>query len=231
MWTIIIAFAILFVIASIIYMFRPKKLHEVVNKEVELDYIEHPKRTSEMLFNNTAQLESLNDNTAYYSFMERFLRLTSAHIILDIGCGILPQPLPLFIRERSYTGIDCVENVIKHNTRTHKDIKFLYSDVTDPKFELPIQSPHVILMKDILNYWDDTSIIEFFEKHDCGMLIICFEKGITSQTLYGNRRLLSVQQKPLSLYDTQILFEYRDNQLRSEKQICLVRSKNVDRQS
>ncbi|NDB54676.1 class I SAM-dependent methyltransferase [archaeon] len=86
-------------------------------------------------------------------WLKTFIANNNIYSILDIGCGDL-QWIPTLLKdmpEVSYTGVDCVQNIIQKHQEVFPDYNFICSDIYDRDFEIEGHYD-LVLCKDVIHH-------------------------------------------------------------------------------
>jgi len=163
-------------------------------------------------------------NKKYMDILQNHLRTHSIQSVMDIGCGDWQHSQFVDWTGIDYTGIDVVKSVVEKNNDLYgkENIKFFHMDAT--KFSIPYKFDLVIL-KDVLQHWDDETIIIFMDKllkqgHKQIMIINTafsnFKKDDDAPRSIKNRYhyyKLDANKAPLNKYNAQILGTYKYKQI------------------
>lgn len=165
--------------------------------------------------------------TSYIPFIRAFFKIKGIKSVVDVGCGdwrcgdLIYRQDPI-----DYTGVDAYEALIKRNSETWKQHKWMCLDGFKERASLP--SADLLILKDVIQHWKTAEIYEFLDdittsKKFKYILIVncCFQRydneDIPTHCIETYRfRPLSANYLPLKKYDAKILTNYRT------KEICLI---------
>jgi 2-polyprenyl-3-methyl-5-hydroxy-6-metoxy-1,4-benzoquinol methylase len=163
-------------------------------------------------------------NKKYMEILQNHLRTHSIQSVMDIGCGDWQHSQHMDWNGIDYNGIDVVKSVVDKNNELYgkENIKFFHMDVT--KLVIPYKFDLVII-KDVLQHWDDETIITFMDKllqqgHKQIMIINTafsnFKKNDDEPRSIKNRYhycKLDATKAPLNRYNPTILATYKFKQI------------------
>lgn len=164
-------------------------------------------------------------NTKYITFLEDFMNKNNVKSILDIGCG--DWQFSQYVNwgeDRLYTGVDCVKNIIETNIKEFGNNKNIFFNHLDPTIDIDLLPNDIdlVILKDILQHWNNESIIKFMdkivkEKNYKYILIINNYKNSKNEDRDINNKYkyskLDATQYPLNKYNPQIIGYYRFKQI------------------
>ncbi len=107
-------------------------------------------------------------NKNFIFFLEDFIKEKSIKSVIDLGCG--DWEFSQYINWNcEYLGIDCVETVVESNIENYQtdSIKFEHGDIFSDRTILDKQCD-LIILKDVLQHWDNLNIIDFIEISSTG---------------------------------------------------------------
>jgi SAM-dependent methyltransferase len=105
-------------------------------------------------------LGSLAETTLEYRhFLESFIAKNDIKTIVDFGCGDWNFSRYIYWWNAEYTGYDTVEKIVETNNRNFSTdrIKFQIS----PNNFKEIKSTELLIVKDVLQHWTTSIILEF----------------------------------------------------------------------
>jgi hypothetical protein len=149
---------------------------------------------------------STPENTVEYrALLQKFLKEKNIKSVVDYGCGDWAFSRLVDWTGVDYLGVDCVDSVIRKNKRLFEKyyINFACSDLNFYKGDL-------LIVKDTLQHWSNTSIINFLNiaTHYYKYILIA---NTQSQSFdnedieTGQTRGLSAKFEPLKKYNPEIL--------------------------
>lgn len=103
------------------------------------------------------------NNKKYIDVLEELIKTYKIKSICDIGCGDWEFSHHINFSGIKYLGLDCVDSVIKANTKKYKkrNISFAVKSITasniPKKFDM-------IILKDVIQHWTDKEIVDIFAK-------------------------------------------------------------------
>ena len=107
---------------------------------------------------------SFNYNKKYITFLQEFFLKNNIKTVLDIGCGDWQFSQYINFNNIKYRGIDIVPSVIDNNTQfIAENIDFICGDITDYKQLKPYTNVDLILIKDVLQHWNNNQIENFLK--------------------------------------------------------------------
>ena len=162
-------------------------------------------------------------NKKYMEFLQNYLHDKSIKSVLDIGCGDWQHSQFINWEGINYSGLDVVKSVVDKNNNLYgkENIKFFHMDTTmasiPSKFDL-------VILKDVLQHWDDETIITFMDKlvldgHKQIMIINTafsnFKKHDEPRSIKNRYHYckLDATKFPLNKYNAQILGTYKYKQI------------------
>jgi hypothetical protein len=155
----------------------------------------------------------------YIPFIQTFIEANDIKIICDLGCGSGKLIYPIFdILNIKYYGHDCYSKVILHNKIKFNEPKynFIYLDFFS-NYNAIIESD-LIILKDVLQHWKTSHIIEFLDK----ITELKKTKYILICNCYVNQKCdryvdsdgaLSAEFFPLKKYIPKILLRYNTKEV------------------
>lgn len=168
---------------------------------------------------------TLNYNKAYIDFLTEFMNELNIKKVLDIGCGDWQFSQYIDWSNKHYMGIDCVQSVIHNNNLKFKknNIEFHQIDPTiSEDFDLIPKKCDLVILKDILQHWDNNNIVKFMDKltneggHKLILVVNNFKNADGVGRSINNRyhyAKLDASQFPLNKYSPQILGYYKFKQV------------------
>ena len=106
-----------------------------------------------------------NDNLKYIELLKSIITKYNITTICDIGCGDweFSKHINYDKMNIEYTGIDCVEHIIKENDKLYSgdNITFIHKSIS--KDYIP-SGYDLIIIKDLIQHWDDETILSFLGK-------------------------------------------------------------------
>lgn len=145
--------------------------------------------------------------------------------ILDLGCGDWQFSQYVHWGDREYIGIDCVKSVIDDNVKKflkpdnnlffcHLDINDIFKCFKGVKYDL-------VILKDVLQHWDNEHIINFMDKltkqgHKHILIINSYKEAEAENRSIKNRYVyakLDALKYPLNRYNPQVIYHYRNKQV------------------
>lgn len=156
-----------------------------------------------------------SNTVEYRQLLQDFLWECDIKTVVDFGCGDWMFSHLIDWKGIEYLGIDCVESVIGVN-------KVRYS-APNIQFKLNMIPPpaDLLILKDVLQHWDDESIIEFMETviTDFKYILITNSPGGYKNITTGETRGLSALEYPLNKYNPKILRVIKTTEL---KEVSLI---------
>tara|TARA_R110002126_G_scaffold75814_1_gene189203 strand:+ start:949 stop:1617 length:669 start_codon:yes stop_codon:yes gene_type:complete len=173
-------------------------------------------------------------NKKYITFLEQIIHHPNNNIkkIVDIGCGDWQFSKIINFKDKSYLGIDCVKNIIDTNNTLYKsdNITFQHLDIHKLVSLQTIQNADLIIIKDVLQHWDDHQIILFLdyliENIDFKYILIIngWKQDADKTRCIDNRYCyskLNAEVYPLNRYNPEVLFYYQF------KQVSVIKKNNI----
>jgi SAM-dependent methyltransferase len=106
---------------------------------------------------------SLVEHTkGYRRFLEHFMRRRGVRSVVDYGCGDWQFSRLINWNGIRYLGLDVVDSLIDHHTKTYRTENIRFSPLNDELAELP--EADLIIVKDVLQHWSYRSIVSFLPK-------------------------------------------------------------------
>jgi SAM-dependent methyltransferase len=166
---------------------------------------------------------TLNYNSAYIDFLQNLMKDTDTKTVLDIGCGDWQFSQYIDWSKVYYTGIDCVKSVIDRNHEKYRqdNVRFLHIDPT-VNFEHIPKKFDLVILKDILQHWDNDAIIKFMDRltkegnHKNILIVNNFKNAEGENRNVDNRyhyAKLDALKYPLNMYNPKVLGYYKFKQV------------------
>lgn len=163
-------------------------------------------------------------NKEYFDFVNDFIDKQEIKTVVDLGCGDFRLSRELFLgrEDIEYTGIDCVSFIVRLLSKIYnndKHIKFIEMDFFNHKDNIP--SGDLMIIKDVLQHWDNHSIYEFMDyittsgKYKHLIIINSCEQKKDDKDIerIGKIRFLSANFLPLKKYKPKIVLHYIDKEV------------------
>ena len=127
-----------------------------------------------------------NYNIKYMAFLQNFIQMNNIKTVMDLGCGDWQFSRLIDYSDVQYTGIDCVKSIVDINNNSYDkpNITFKHMDIFND--ELP-SNQDLVILKDVLQHWDNHTIILFLDK-----LITCFLYSIGVQSSLNQPQNLNI---------------------------------------
>lgn len=148
---------------------------------------------------------STPENTVEYrAFLQKFLKDKEIKSVVDYGCGDWSFSRLMDWSGVEYLGIDCVESVIKRNKQLYSKNNISFKAIG---FE---PSSDLLILKDVLQHWDNKSIIDFLDFrlpfHKYILITNTQSQSFDNEDIQtGETRGLSAKFLPLKKYNPEIL--------------------------
>lgn len=152
------------------------------------------------------------ENTVEYrKLLQKFLKDYEINSVIDYGCGDWSFSHLIDWSGINYLGVDCVESVIESNIKKHKKpgVSFQHFHTVPP------YRADLLILKDVLQHWDNQSIIDFFNSiyRNPSFVIVPIKYILITNTLGtsenditpGDCRGLSAKLYPLNQFNPEIL--------------------------
>lgn len=196
------------------------KTHTEVFSKIYSNRIWAPKETTPL----SGAGSSLSYNQKYMNFLQTFIDEPSHQIqtIADLGCGDWTFSQELDFGNKQYLGMDCVSSVIETNQQkfARNNIEFQRGDFSKISTLQTIQDRDLVILKDVLQHWDDTDVIrvlDFLTAQD-NIKYILLVHGKRKQDDFDKKRSvnnyyhysnLNFKSPPLDKYNIEHLFDYK----------------------
>ena len=155
----------------------------------------------------------------YIPFIQTFIETNKIEIVCDLGCGSGKLIEPIYdILNIKYYGYDCYSKVILHNKIKYNEPKynFIYLDFFS-NYNAIIESD-LIILKDVLQHWKTSYIIEFLDKiielKKAKYILICNRYFNQKSDRYvDSDGALCAHYFPLKKYSPKILLRYNTKEV------------------
>jgi len=165
----------------------------------------------------------LDTTIEYRTRIEHFIKTCKIQTIADICCGDMQFTKAIDLHGATYVGYDCVPSVIAENIKRYPVHKFVCCDVINQTDQ--IQPAELILVKDAIMHWPNTSIVETLPKllKKCDWLILTNDcDQLTDKDInLGEFRELNIERYPLNQFKACFLLNY------NHKDVWLLRGNGV----
>lgn len=161
-----------------------------------------------------------NENE-YIPFLKQFIITNDIKSISDLGCGdfrcgrLLYDDLDI-----QYTGYDVYSKIIDHNNKTTNNDKYLFIHCDFSHNIDQINKCDLIIIKDVLQHWDNTDITTFLDKliqkqlFKYILICNCNHQKHDNQNLDSSRfRPLTYTMMPLKKYNPVKLLNYKSKEI------------------
>jgi len=156
-----------------------------------------------------------SNTVEYRALLQDFLWENDIKTVVDFGCGDWMFSHLMDWRDVQYLGIDCVASVIGVNKLRYEapNIQFQLSGNPPPS--------DLLILKDVLQHWDDASIVEFLDSviENHKYILITNSPGGYRDIITGETRGLSALDYPLNKYEPKILKVIKTTEL---KEVSLI---------
>jgi len=167
---------------------------------------------------------SLKYNKQYIDFLTEFMNELNIKKVLDIGCGDWQFSQHINWSDIDYIGIDCVNSVVNSNNLKFatENIKFLHLDPTlDSEYENLPKNCDLVILKDILQHWNNEEIISFMDKltsenHKYILIVNNYKDSKNENRDINNRyhyAKIDAKKYPLNKYKPLVILKYKFKQV------------------
>lgn len=103
-------------------------------------------------------------NAEYIRFVKEFIAKNEIESVVDIGCGDWRVGEAIFGDSSvEYTGYDVYGDLVDHLNKRHANQKTNFVKLDSSKEKDKIKDADMLICKDVLQHWDDKSVVEFVD--------------------------------------------------------------------